>query len=126
MTTLPARVRASGARPRRTWDLILSIVLLVLALGLGLILFLIAPMLFMASDPCGASATCDSGQIAGGVLVAWFGPPVPILAGLITTVVLLLRRRLAFWVPLAASALAVGVFFLGAAIAVGGVEGASL
>ena len=119
-------IPAGSVRPRRTWDLVLSIVLLVIALGLGLILFLIAPLMFMASDPCGASVACDSGQIAAGVMLAWVGPAVLILAGVITTVILLATGRLAFWVPLAASALAIGVFLLGAAIAVGGVEGATL
>lgn len=100
--------------------------LLVLSVGLGIVLFLIAPFLFMASDPCGASTQCDTGQIAGGALLAWFAPPVVLLVGLIVAVILLIARRVAFWVPLVASALAIGVFFLGAAITVGGVEGATL
>lgn len=125
--TTPSTARSGpSARPRRTWDLVLSIVLLVLALGLGLILFLIAPLMFMASDPCGASVACDTGQIAGGVMLAWIVPPVLILAGLVLTVILLAVGKPAFWVPIAASALAIGVFVLGAAIAVGGVEGATL
>ena len=106
--------------------MILTIVLLVVALALGVVLFFLAPFLFMASDPCGASTECDTGQIAGGALLAWFAPPVVLLVGLISSVILLVTRRIAFWVPLAASALAVGLFFLGAAIAVGGVEGATL
>jgi hypothetical protein len=113
-------------RPRRTWDLVLSIVLLILSVLLGLVLFLIAPLLFMASDPCGSSTACDSGQIAGGVLFAWFAPPVVLVTGIVVGILLLVRRRIAFWVPLTASLLAVGVFFMGAAIAVGGVEGATL
>jgi hypothetical protein len=126
MTTPSAAVPATSARPRRTWDLVLSIVLLVLMCGLGLILFLVAPMMFMAGDPCGASVACDSGQIANGVLLAWLGPPVVILAGLIATVILLATARLAFWVPLVASGLAIGIFVLGAVLVVGGVEGATL
>jgi hypothetical protein len=126
MTTSPAAIPPSTVRPRRTWDVVLSIVLLVLAFGLGVLLFLIAPLMFMASDPCGASVACDSGQIAAGVMLAWIGPAVVTVAGLITTVILLATGRLAFWVPLAASAVAIGIFLLGAAIAVGGVEGATL
>ena len=125
-TPVPAATPVVSRRPRRTWDLVLSIVLLVLSLGLGLVLFTIAPFLVMASDSCGASTVCDSGQIGAGFLVAWIGPAVVILLGIVATIVLLVVRRLAFWVPLAASLLAVGVFVLGAAIVVGGVEGATL
>jgi hypothetical protein len=126
MTSTSTAALPRTPRPRRTWDLVLTIVLLVLSVGLGIVLFLIAPFLFMASDPCGASTQCDTGQIAGGALLAWFAPPVVLLVGLIVAVILLIARRVAFWVPLVASALAIGVFFLGAAITVGGVEGATL
>ncbi len=122
----PSAFPVESRRPRRTWDLVLSIVLLVLALGLGLLLFTIAPFLVMASDSCGASTVCDSGQIGAGFLVAWFGPAVVIVIGIVTTIILLILRRLAFWVPLTAALLAIGVFALGAVIVVGGVEGATL
>ncbi len=124
-TPQPAAIAASDARPRRTWDLVLSIVLLVLAAGLGLLMFALAPFLVMASDSCGASTVCDSGQIAAGFLVAWIGPVAVVVAGIVATIVLLVLRRLAFWIPLASSALAIGIFLIGAAIVIGGVEGAT-
>ncbi|MFC0682679.1 DUF6264 family protein [Lysobacter korlensis] len=126
MTTAPsAAATAAPLRPRRTWDLVLSIVLLVLVAALGLLLFALAPFLVMASDSCGASTVCDSGQIGSGFLVAWVGPPVVILLGIVATIVLLVLRRLAFWVPLAAALAGIGVFVVGAAIVIGGVEGAT-
>ena len=127
MTTSPYAAPVTATRrPRRTWDLVVSILLLVLALGVGLVLFTIAPFLVMASDSCGASTVCDTGQIGSGFLLAWIGPAVVIVIGIVATIILLIVRRLAFWVPLVASLLAIGVFALGAAIVIGGVEGATL
>nr|WP_246852714.1 DUF6264 family protein [Naasia sp. SYSU D00948] len=114
-----------GPRPVRTWDLVLSIVLLSLSVLLGLLLLVMSPFLVMASDPCGAAFECDSDLMGAGFLVALIGPPLVLVAGIVTTIVLLVQRRLAFWVPLVASAVAIGVFVLGAAIVISGVPGAT-
>lgn len=103
----------------------LSIVLLVLSALLGLLLLILAPFLVMASDPCGAAFECNTDRMTVGFLVALVGPPVVIVAGIVATIALLALRRIAFWVPLVASALAIGVFFMGAAIVISGVPGAT-
>ncbi len=126
MSTPPAAAdTVQGPRPVRVWDLVLSIVLLVLSAMLGLLLFVLSPFLVMASDPCGAAVECNTDQMGVGFLVALIGPPILIVAGIVGTIVLLVLKRLAFWVPLAASVLAIAVFILGAAIVIGGVPGAT-
>src|SRR3954452_24145468 len=111
--------------PLRTWDLVLSVALLLLTAGLGLLFVVLAPFLAMASDPCGSGTQCDYDQMGIGFGVAVLGPLLVILAGIIATVLLLVFRRIAFWVPLVTSAVAAGVFVLGAALVIGGVRGAS-
>ena len=112
-------------RPLRTWDLVLSVVLLLLTAGLGLLLVVMAPFLVMASDPCGSGVQCNTDQMGVGFLMALIGPPVVLVVGIAAAILLLVLRRVAFWVPLVASALAIGVFVLGAAIVIGGVPGAT-
>src|SRR3954468_6137723 len=127
MTASP-RARAAAVpvrRPARTWDLVLSIVLLLLTAGLGLLLVVVAPFLVMASDPCGSGTQCDYDRMGVGLGIALVGPLVVLLAGIVGTILLLVFRRLAFWAPLVTSAVAVGVFIAGAAIVIGGVPGAT-
>ncbi|WP_246854620.1 hypothetical protein [Naasia sp. SYSU D00057] len=119
----PAAVQVR--RPLRTWDLVLSIVLLLLTAGLGLLLLVMSPFLVMASDPCGSGVQCDLDQMGVGFGIALLGPVLVVVAGIVVTVVLLVLRRLAFWVPLVTSALAAGVFVLGLALIIGAVPGAT-
>ncbi len=124
MTTPPAAVTpATSPSPVRMWDLVLTVVLLVLAVGLGLLMLVMSPFLVMASDPCGSGVACNTDQMGVGFLMALIGPPVVLVVGIAAAILLLVLRRVAFWVPLVASALAIGVFVLGAAIVIGGVPG---
>jgi hypothetical protein len=127
MSTAPPGVAAAKSlrRPVRVWDLALSVVLLVLTAGLGLLLVVLAPFLVMASDPCGSGARCDYGRMGLGFGVALIGPLIVMLAGIVGTILLLVFRRLAFWAPLVTSALSAGVFAIGAAILIGGVARAT-
>ena len=126
MTRPPPATAAVPVRPAlRTWDLVLSIALLLLSAGLGLLLVVLAPFLVMASDPCGSGTQCDYDEMGLGFGVAVVGPLLVILAGILTTILLLVFRRIAFWVPLVTSAVAVGVFVLGAALIVDGIPGAT-
>lgn len=111
---------ASAKRPVRVWDVTITIILLVLAAGLALIVSYLGFFLGMVSDPCGES-DCDFGVIEAGILVAVGLPWVVMLAAVVTAVFLLVRRRIAFWVPLVAAALIVGCWILGATIASAGV-----
>ncbi|NUU06087.1 hypothetical protein HNO83_06950 [Leifsonia sp. C5G2] len=128
MTTPPPGYAPPPAprRPVEVWDLVTTIVLLVIggAITIGLTFF--AFFLVFASDPCGASTVCDTGRMSAGFFVALLGPGAVAVATTIVAVVLLVRRRIAFWVPLAGIVLAVGVWIGGAALVISGVPGASL
>lgn len=106
--------------PVRTWDVIVTIVLLVLDLVLSLLVSFAGLFLVMASDPCGAR-TCSTDLIGIGVLVAVALPWLFLVIGVVVGIVLLVRRRIAFWVPLVAAPLIVASWFIGAAIAAAGV-----
>lgn len=104
-----------GRRRVRAWDVVVSIVLSVLltlfAFGASYAGFFLA----LAADAC-SPATCDFTLVNAGL---WFGvisPWVVLLASLAVVIALLVKRRIAFWVPLVSAALMVGLWFVAAAI----------
>jgi hypothetical protein len=92
-----AVVPAPTKRPVRTWDLVVTIILLVLSGILAAIMSLFGFFLAMAGDSCGAR-DCNSDLIAVGLMVA-------------------------FWVPLLGAVFIIGSWFIGAFIAAAGVPG---
>lgn len=60
--------------PRPARELVLTVVLLVLAVGLAGIAALIALFLPLVGDSCGASTTCRSEGLTAGTAVALLGP----------------------------------------------------
>lgn len=112
-----------GKRPLRTWDLVVTIVLLVLDGVLAAIMSLFGFFLAMAGDSCGAR-DCNSDLIAIGLMVAVALPWLVLIIVAIVSIVLLIKRRLAFWVPLVGGVLIIGSWFVGALIASAGVPGA--
>ncbi|WP_231918771.1 MULTISPECIES: hypothetical protein [unclassified Leifsonia] len=117
---------APARRPVVVWDLVTSIILLVFAVVVAAILTFAAFFLAFASDPCGASTVCDTDRMGIGFVIALFGPGVVTLITVVVTVVLLIVRRISFWVPIAGILLAVGAWVGGAALVISGVPGASL
>lgn len=116
----------TSAPPRRpviVWDLVLTIVLLVVMVGLALLASFFSFFLAFAGDSCGASVTCDTDRIAAGMLVAMIGPLAVALLALIAAVVVLVLKRIAFWIPILGIVLVVGVFVGGAALTASGVPG---
>jgi hypothetical protein len=81
--------------------------------------------LVFASDPCGASTVCDTGRMGVGFFIALLGPGAVTVIAVIVAVILLVLRRIAFWVPIVGILLAVGVWVGGAALVVSGVPGAT-
>lgn len=122
---LPAPPAQRATRPVRTWDLVLSIVLLVLDIALALLLMVFAAFSVMASDPCGSSVQCNYDQMGAGIAVAFIAPVAITVLGIAATIVLLVLRRLAFWVPLVTMVLAVAGFAIGIALVIGGVPNAT-
>lgn len=125
ITPRPAPSSARARRPVRTWDLVLSIVLVVLLLAVAGVLVVFAPFLAFASDPCGGSTVCNTGQLGVGILIAFVGPVIVALLSIAATVVLLVLRRLAFWAPLAGMVLSVIAWGFGAALVFWSVPGMS-
>ena len=110
-------------RPRRTWDLVVTIVLLVLDGVLAAIMSFFGFFLAMAGDSCGAR-DCNSDFIAVGLMVAVALPWVLLILVAVVSIVLLVKRRIAFWVPLIGAVLIISSWFIGAIIASAGVPGA--
>lgn len=109
-------------RPRRRrWDLALTIVLLVLLPLLAVACSYAGFFLAFASDACGAIA-CDYGLMNVGLWSAVISPWVVLLGTVVVAIVRLVRRRLAFWVPLAGSVVMVAAWFIAAAIVGAGVS----
>jgi hypothetical protein len=107
-------------RPRRTWDLVLTIVLLVLDVVLAAIMSFFGLFLAMASDSCGVR-DCNTELIATGMMVAVGLPWLVLIVTVIAAVVVLVMRRLAFWIPLVGGALIVASLVLGFVVAGAGV-----
>jgi hypothetical protein len=117
----PAAPWADPRRPRRVWDIVLTSVLLILgALGAGFA-SVFALFLAMASDGCGAT-NCDYTQMNVGIWVAMTSPWAAWVIGLAVAIVLIVKRRLAFWVPLVAAALGAAGWVLGAWLVGSGVH----
>ncbi len=116
---------APPKRPVIVWDLVLTIVLLVLLVGVALLASFFSFFLAFASDPCGASVTCDTDRMALGMLIAMIGPLAVGLVTLIAAIVVLVLKRIAFWIPIVGIVLVIAIFFGGAAITISGVPGAT-
>ena len=111
-----------GKRPLRTWDLVVTILLLVLDGVLAAIMSFFGFFLAMAGDSCGAR-DCNSDFIAIGLMVAVGLPWLVLIIVAVVSIVLLVKRRLAFWVPLVGAVFIIGSWFVGAFIAAAGVPG---
>ena len=121
----PYQPAAAAKRPIIMWDLVTTIVLLVLMIGAGLLASFLSFFLAFAGDSCGASSVCDYDRMATGMMVAMIGPLLVGLLALIAAIILLVLRRIAFWIPLLGILLIVGVFVGGFALTASGVVPAS-
>ncbi len=109
----PPIVPAKPVRTRATWDIIVTVVLLVLGLGIAVVGSFLGVMLAFLSDSCGASTTCDTNQIGLGITVATIGVWPPILLAIILSIVFLVLRLRAFWIPLVAIVLMAAAWAVG-------------
>ena len=97
---------------RRAWDLALTIALLIVLGLVTVVLFFMTALLTMS---CGGGS-CSSSPNVTGFSIAFYGPVVLFVVATVLAIVWLVRRRLAFWIPLAGLVLAVGCYVLGGAI----------
>ncbi len=98
-------------RPRRPVDLTVTIVLIVLLAGLGLLSLTFGLFLMMASDGCFDDA-CNN-RVALGVLIVEAAPIVAWVPTTVWAVIRMTRRKVAFWVPLLALPVYLGLAVLG-------------
>lgn len=66
----------------------------------------------MASDPCGSGTACNTDNIGWAFAVTDLGGLGVLLAASVVAVFLMVRRRIAFWVPLVGIAVHVGLMAL--------------
>ncbi|WP_394553463.1 hypothetical protein ACDF64_03660 [Agromyces sp. MMS24-JH15] len=116
-----------ATEPRRVivWDLVLTIVLIVVLIGVTAVLWVLSFFLAFAGDSCGA-VECDYDVIGTGFVVAMFGPIIAAVPPIVAAVIVLVFKRIAFWIPLVGIALVIAVFVVGVLITVSGVPGATL
>lgn len=110
-----------GRRRARTWDVTLTIVLLVLLPLVALAASYAGFFLAFASDACG-SVECNVGLLNFGLWFAVIAPWVVLVGGVAVSIVRLVRHRVAFWVPLASVVAIVALWFVAAAIVGAGVS----
>ncbi|MBN9213130.1 MAG: hypothetical protein BGO45_14645 [Microbacterium sp. 71-36] len=106
---------------RRGWDLVITVVLLVLLPLAALAGSYAGFFLAFASDACG-SVTCDYGVMNVGLWFAVVAPWVVLLLTVVVAIIRLVRHRVAFWVPLAGIVLMGAMWFVAAAIVSAGVS----
>jgi hypothetical protein len=117
-----AQPAAAKTRQRRTWDVVLTIVLLVGYLVVTGAVSASGLFFAFASDSCGASSVCNTDQLAGAMLFVLGGVWIPFVLLLVLAIVLLVTRRLAFWVPLLGIVIAIAILVGGFALVTGAVR----
>jgi hypothetical protein len=122
---IPAGGEPPAKRPVKTLDLVITIVLLVADGVLAALASMMGMFLVMASDPCG-NLTCDGSLIAIGWMMGMILPWVAFAVTAVVAIILMVKRRPAFWVPLAGAVLIVLSLVLAFVVTAAGVPGSSL
>jgi uncharacterized BrkB/YihY/UPF0761 family membrane protein len=86
-------------RQRAVWDIILSVVFLVLAVGGALVGAVSQVFILAFTDYC-PQTTCHINEAVNSVFVTWAVIAVVLLASIVATIVRLIRRRRGWWVAL--------------------------
>jgi hypothetical protein len=108
----------------RGWDFFLTTFLVFLLLVITGIFVAIGVSFGVATLGCSdAGAGCNTGAISLGSQIAVFGTSVVALGAIITSVVFIARRRVAFWVPALGILLVSGLYLLGAFLVAEAVPG---
>lgn len=101
-------------RPPRSWDFFLTVFFIFMLLLLTGIFVVLGFGNGFATLSCGDSAeSCNTTVISLGSLLAIIGAPLVAIAGIVVSVIWIARRKLSFWIPLAATALVVALFVVG-------------
>ena len=107
-------IEAEQNKPPRSWDFFLTVFLLFVLLVLTAIFLFLGLGLSVSALGCAdSSQACNGVAISAGTLLATLGTAVVALAGIVTTIVFIARRKLSFVVPLVACLVVVGLFATG-------------
>lgn len=108
-------VEDDTAKPPRSWDFFLTVFLIFVLLVLTAIFIFLGFGMSVGVLGCAdAAGACNGVAISAGTLLATVGTAVIALAGVVTSVVFIARRRVSFVVPLVACLVVIGLFALGA------------
>ncbi len=121
----PPGAAPPAKRPVKTLDVVITIVLLIADAVLATLASFMGLFLIMASDPCGVR-DCSTELITMGWLMGTILPWVALAATAVVAIVLMVKRRLAFWVPLAGAALIVLTLVAAFFVTSAGVPGSSV
>ena len=107
-------VRTPPANAPRTWDFLLTVVLILIQVLLAVALLVSAFSFGALSTGCSANpAGCDATAVRIGQALCTFGPPFIAVVSIPWAIARVLRRKIAFWVSLLGGVLMVAVFFAG-------------
>lgn len=107
-------VESDDRKPPRSWDFFLTVFLIFLLLVLTGIFMFLGFGTSVATLGCNdSSEQCNGLVISVGSLVSIVGTALVAIAGVITSVVFIARRKVSFVVPLIACVAVVGLFLLG-------------
>ncbi len=120
VTPPPARAPRRPRPPVRRGDLIATIVLLVLLVGVAALASVFAFFLTYAASRCSVQL-CSYEVINAGIWFSLLSPWFVALAAIAGSIVLLVQRRLSFWLPLTAAVLIVALWLVGAILVWAGV-----
>ncbi|WP_243074211.1 DUF6264 family protein [Microbacterium sp. SS28] len=110
-------------QPVQVWDIVLTIVFLVGLVVLTAFASFAGLFLVMASDSCGAR-DCSVELITTGWIVGTLLPWVVLIAAAIVSIVFMVKRKIAFYIPLLGAVGVAGALVLGFVIAGAGVPSA--
>lgn len=110
--------------PVRRSDLIASIVLVFVAVIANVIVTALAVWLVLLSDSC--DSTCNYSLIESGYIFALAAPSILTLIGIFLTILRVVKRQIAFWIPLVTIAAATVALVIGTALMILGIPGAQL
>ncbi len=110
-----------NTRTTRVWDIVLSIVFILVLLAATVAALMVAIFLPMAADGCGDG--CTMVQIQIGFILALAVPVVCALIAIVVTIMFMVKRRAAFWVPLAGVGGVILGLLLGSALVMTAIPG---
>lgn len=114
--TIPEARLVPVRAPIIAWDVIVSIVLLVLLAVVDALTTFSSLFLVMASDSCGSTTACSYDQITVGWLVAMFLPSVLLIATVVVAIVRFVKRRVAWWIVLIGGVAMLAAWGIGVAL----------